>query len=1004
MKKIFWGLTLVSFILVACREKGTSPGYQSLRDGFENPSLSAKPRAYWVWPKGNFNMKTLTAELEEARAKGMGGFDIFDVNAVDNRNIIPPGPAFLSDGQMKGIAHAVEEAGVNGLEMGFIVSSSWNAGGPWITPEHGVKGLFKSETRVNGPAHISIPLPFPEIDERIVERGKNFGYAPDEKGFPPYYKDIAVLAIPEGGSSSANAPRIIDPEKIIILNEHFNDQGVLEWDAPEGKWKIVRYVCTNTYDPLKIPSPNSNGLVIDHFDPAATEFHMNYCIDRLRSGIPDLENSALNYLYIASYEVNFKPIWTPAFLEEFTSRRGYDMTRYLPVIFDAHLGDSIREERFMHDFRMTLSDLIIDNHYRKARDICHVNGLKLHSEAGGPGPPLHNCPFEALKALGSLDVPRGEFWVRHVRRDEDGIDLMQLVKEIACAAHIYDLPVVECEAFTGLFHWQEGPGDLKPLADQAMCEGLNRFVFHVFTHSPEETGVPGWAWTFGTHINTKRVWWPKAEPFMQYLARSCYMLQQGNFVGDVLFYYGDKAPNFVRPKHIHPSLGYGYDYDYINSEVILDKLYAENGRLVLPGGQTYALLVLPAENTMNPDVLEKVGELVEEGALVTGPRPERSYGLAGYAQKDKRVRELAEKLWDNPQKGVITGKSLREILNARGTGPDFSFAGGSDTAYLDFIHRKAKQEDIYFLWNRTRGWEHLRCHFRVEGKIPERWDPVTGKVSKIPVFSEDDTGITIPLHFGPEESFFIVFSNQAPEDHITGIERNGQVLFPATGRKQGKLDDQRSLPFEISPSGKLVFTREGKYRLITSSGKQKELLAGPVPQPMEISGPWDLNFPGRSGAPDAIRLDSLISWPESEIPGVRYFSGIASYTREFELPAGAVPEQTDILLDLGRVEEVADVRLNGTHVGILWHGSFLADISGQIREGKNLLEIEVANTRRNRMIGDAFLPPEERITRSNINRGPNSWDRPLNELDPLPAGLMGPVRLIFRRVAAPYPG
>jgi hypothetical protein len=293
-------------------------------------------------------------------------------------------------------------------------------------------------------------------------------------------------------------------------------------------------------------------------------------------------------------------------LEEFELRRGYDMKPYLPVLQGRVVQNREITDRFLYDCRQTLSDLLIENLYLKGREMINPYGIKLCSESEGPGAPVHNVPVDALRALGVLDIPRGEFWNKHPRYDEQGFDVMQLVKEISCAAHIYGKKEVQGEAFTSFLHWQEGPAELKPLADKAMCEGLNRFVYHTSPHTTPDAGIPGFVYHAGTHFNSIRVWWPKSRPFTDYLARSCFLLQQGNFVGDILYYYGDQAPNFVKPKHVNPSLGFGYDYDLINSEVILTRLDVKGGKLVLPDGQSYEILVLPDQDHANPEVKKRI--------------------------------------------------------------------------------------------------------------------------------------------------------------------------------------------------------------------------------------------------------------------------------------------------------------------------------------------------------------------------------------------------------------
>ena len=266
------------------------------------------------------------------------------------------------------------------------------------------------------------------------------------------------------------------------------------------------------------------------------------------------------------------------------------------------------------------------------------------------------------------------------------LDDLQVIKGVACASHIYNKKYVEAEAFTGTHLWNEGPGDLKPTVDRAFCEGLNRIIFHTWPHTPKAAGEPGWVYSFGTIMNENRIWWPMAKPWMDYLGRCSFMLQQGNFVGDVLFYYGDSAPNFVPAKHIIQGLGYGYDYDVINSDVLLNNLFVSKGKLKLPHGQEYEILVLPDVEYMQPEILHKINDLVRSGATVVGPKPLRSHGLNNWQERDKTVKELADKLWGNcdgkekleNRSGagkIVWGKDLRNGFNGQGSHAGFRFCG-----------------------------------------------------------------------------------------------------------------------------------------------------------------------------------------------------------------------------------------------------------------------------------------------------------------------------------------
>ncbi len=755
----------------------------------------------------------------------------------------------------------------------------------------------------------------------------------------------------------------------------------------------MRFVCTNTGQGLAIPSPSSGGLVIDHFNPEATEKHFQFLIDRLLSGLGSFENTALKYMYLCSYEVRGQ-VWTPDLLQEFRRRRGYDMTSYLPVLLGYTVQNREITERFQYDFRKTLGELLVDAFYRKAREISNDHGFLLCAEAGGPGPPTHQVPVDALRALGALDVPRGEFWNKHN---------IWVVKETACASHIYGKTIVDMESFTSWRHWQDGPFELKPLADRAMCGGTNHFTLHTFAHNPPQAGLPGWVYHAGTHINTNVVWWPKAKPFIDYLSRCSYLLQQGLFVADVCYYYGDQGYNFVPPKHVDPSLGYGYDYDVTNAEVILSRMGVKDGRIVLPDGMSYELLVLPDREDVDLAVLQRLEELVEAGATVVGRKPTRSNGLKDYPHRDQKVRNLANGLW-GPCDGkkvkersygkgkIIWNRSLREILQARRIGPDFRFVSRSNETDLDYIHRRTKDEDIYFVSNKNMRWEEVDCVFRVAGKAPELWMPDTAEIREQPVYDFVQGGTRVPLRLPPAGSVFVVFRKNMEKSRVVSIRRNDMDVFPVSSGVAQELPS-----IEVLPGGRdhleLLAWEEGTSVVETDRGGKVDVDIECVPAAREITGPWEVRFPEGWGAPASKVFPKLISWTEHFEEGIKHFSGIATYHKEFALPAELLEGNEKVFLDLGGVRFVADVHLNGQHLGVLWKPPFRLDITETAVPGQNRLQIEIANVWSNRLTGDARLPKSKRFCRTNMQNA-LTWSSPWRETPLLESGLLGPVRLL----------
>ncbi|MEN6561142.1 MAG: glycosyl hydrolase [Acidobacteriota bacterium] len=894
---------------------------------FLDPPLAARPGVLWPWLNGFVDRNELTRELEELKAKGFGGAIIWDVGSLaDPNKIIPAGPAFLGPESVASISHAIDQADRLGLELGLFASSSWNAGGAWIKPENASRQLLCRQVEVRGPGRVRTTVPLPD-------------------GATAYWRDVAVLAVPAGGAA-------------IDISERMDPQGRLDWEAPPGPSRIMRIVAGNTGQTLECPSPNSNGLIIDHLSREAATVDMTYILDRLLSVRKSL--GALKTFMLDSYEVREAVDWTDDFIDAFRARHGYDPVPYLPALFDPAALDAGLAGRFLYDYRKTVSDLIIENHFRTVRDVLAKSGVRLLAEAGHGG----SARVDALKALGSADIPMGEFW-NHQR--------FWVVKEAASAAHIYGRPIVDAEALTGWRNWQEGPAEYKRRFDIALCAGLNHPTFHTFTHNPPAAGRPGFVYHAGEHFNVNATWWDQAGPLIEYMARCDYLLQQGLFVADVAFYYGDQAPNLVPSRRIDPdiqpiypdtacphcgqprpiqtsSLDKGYDYDYINSEAILERIRVSGGRIVLPDGLSYALLVLPDRDDMPLAVLTKIGELAKAGATVVGRKPARAPGLAGYPACDGEVKALADKIWGACDgaavkeraygKGrIVWGIPLNDLLSRKGLGPDFRPLGVPNAdQHIDFIHRATARDDIYFVSNSAKAGEAFEAVFRAgEGRTPEFWRPDTGRIVPCRSYARIEGGCRLTLELPAYGSVFVVFR-----------ETPTKAAFLA--------------PEPPEPEDRAVVT---------------------------VSGPWTLRFPPGWGAPAAVLWKDLGSWTGSQDPGIRYFSGTAAYTAEFEVDEALLGGGRSLVLDLGSLREVAEVTLNGRNLGILWKEPFQTDITGALRAGRNILEVKVTNLWNNRLVGDLLEPGQRPFARTNMA---------LKQRDLIPSGLLGPVTL---RRAAP---
>lgn len=942
--------------------------YEALKKGFADSQGSARPKVYWWWLNGYTDTVRLKQELKAIKEAGLGGVDLFEIGVPPFNNpnqMVKAGPAFMSEASLDAIALALKEAGKLGLEVGLNLASSWNAGGAWVKPKHAAKTLYHSKVEVEGGKRIKLRMPFPAI---VDKAGKPRMIEYNTDGRPVYYEEVSILAFPTRGKS------VSDTTKILNLTAQFDPKSqTLTWDAPQGEWVIYRFISSNSGEQLLRPSEHSGGPILDHFDSTATRMHLMYFIDRLKPLVGEFSQSALKYLYLASYEAK-DLAWTSTFPAAFKQLNGYDVHPFLPSLIHPELYDEELLRRFNHDYAETFSELMINNHYRKAKEICNDYGLQIISESGGPGH-MHHIPVESLKALGALDVPRGEFWYERPYYDKDSVDMVWLVKEIAAAAHIYQKHIVEQESFTSYKDWQESPANLKPYADRAFAEGMNRLVIHGFTHSPREYGYPGIAYFAGTHFNDKRVWWPKVKPFNDYLSRVSYVLQTTDFVSDVLYYYGEEIPNLVPPKNTRFIVGAGYDYEMINTEILINDLKVDKGDLVLHDKFRYRLLYLDDEE-LSLATLKKLRDLAKAGATIVGKQPIRAIGLQGEGE-DQKVADLADELWEDVPKGelqkgkIYSGISPLRVLQRLGVSPDFDYLDNHPdqrVAPLDYIHYRQEEIDFYFVRNTTDQWITRNCFFRQENKIPEIWDPVNGEIIPVSIYEQKGKQVMMPLSLPPYGSFFLAFKKGEASKHflhLIGSEDLPRFQFTAQG---------------------LVNLEDRPLVLGTAQGPVTFESKAEVTQ---LKGTWRLDFTQGWGAPTSKKIQKLTSWTEMKEPGIRYYSGMVIYQKDFEYHQSNGGEK--IYLDLGDLAELAEVWINEQPLGITWTHPHRFDITDLVKEGINKLKVEVANTWSNRLTGDAVLG--EKFTKTNIakaNKNLIFWE----ELPLKKSGLLGPVRII----------
>ncbi len=785
----------------------------------------------------------------------------------------------------------------------------------------------------------------------------------------------------------------VDSRLTVDLTDAIAADGSLTWEVPEGEWTILRFGHTTTGRRVSTCSPGGEGLMLDPLSREALDVHWKAMAEPLIREVEKMGAGSLKYLHTEAWDIG--PVnWTADFPAEFKRRRGYDLSRYLPVLAGRIVDGRDLSNRFLSDFRRTIGDCIAENHYGRLRDFAHRHKIGLMAESGGPRP----APIDALECLGKNDIPMGEF--RAPSKTDRVEDYRHCyVKGAASAARVYGRKLTAAKGFTSIGpQWERAPGDLKPFADRAFCGGVNRIFFHAFTSSPAGAGEPGNECSAGTHFNPNVTWWEQSRPWNRYLARCQYMLTQGRPVADVCCYYGDGVPNLVTPGLCDPAPGSGYGYDVVDRETVLSRMSVRGGQVVLPDATAYHALVLPDRKAISPEVLRRVAELVREGATVVGPKPSQAPGLGNYPDSDKEVRRLADQLW-GPCDGkaitehgfglgkIVWGKPLRRVMLARGVPPDFEFRSTRNDAQLEAIHRRIGATDVFFVANRKDRWEETACKFRIVGRTPELWRPDTGEIEPQVVYDYDAISkqTHAPLRLAPHGSVFVVFRREPDRPRLFSVRRNGKAIFPVSPGHAAQLPVIEVLPGKQKPFEVRIWTK-GKYQLRKMHGRIGWLDVTVKPVMRKMSGPWEVRFPKGWGAPEAVTFDELISWTGHPDPGVKYFSGTATYRKAFGVPVSLLGEDRYLALDLGDVRNIAEVTLNGNALGTLWKPPFRVDITGLLKEQDNLLEIKVTNLWPNRLIGDRHLPEDKRFTRTNVTKF--TKDSPL-----LPSGLLGPVHV-----------
>jgi len=743
----------------------------------------------------------------------------------------------------------------------------------------------------------------------------------------------------------------------VELTAKMDAAGTVHWDVPPGRWTIARFGMTLVGEPPRaMSSALKGGYEADPYSRKAADLLYDNTAKVLLADASPQARKALKGVLLDSYEIGaavngIQATWTEDFREEFRRRNGYDLVAYLPAVMRRVVDGRRETGRFFWDYRQVLAGLYLD-FYSQMTARAHQDGLRMRAENGYGSYPFPH--IDGLAAYGRIDEPMGEFWFND--GGPWGLIMAQhfhfadSVRTAASAARIYGKSRVAAEALTIADGTRQSPGDWKATLDAQFCNGLNNAMIHLWSHQHDVNARPG-LFTYDA-INANMTWWEQSPAFLDYIARCQSLLRHGRFVADFCYFFGEDTARFVPGrKQVQPALPAGCDFDGINAEVILSRLSCKDGRPVLPDGQAYRYLVVPSTPGWNVTlpVLQKISQLVRDGMTVIGAKPGGPPGQGEAAKEIRQRQEIVEALWGGDAAGklnrrvgkgrVISGDSLAGILAADGLSPDVAPVGAASPGWdaVDWIHRRSDDADIYFLANSGANAVRQTISFRVSGRQPEWWNPLTGTRRALPEFVSSNGCTAIPVVLEPGGSAFVVFRDKI--------------------RKQA---------VNAQPTGAVNFAE-----------------LKPV---QEIADPWTVQFDPRWSGPDSpVTFPRLSDWKDHADPKIKFYSGTAIYRTTFSLPPSDQISPSPIFLDLGAVKDLAEVRLNGKLLGSLWCAPWRVEITDDVMNGTNTLEITVANLWNNRMVGDAALPADQRVTRSNAVR---KQDDLL-----LSSGLLGPVVL-----------
>jgi (4-O-methyl)-D-glucuronate---lignin esterase len=990
-----------------------------LKAAWLRPARTYRPHTRWWWPGGAVTSGGITWELEQMSAQGMGGVEIMIPWVMYAQGNIE----FLSDEWLEVVKHAVREAARLDMEVAITFSPGWCFGGYWVPPTERSKVLTRAWVDVSGPRAFNQPLPAyapPDSAAAREDLPESFlSDAPDENS-------VVAAVAGEIAGPGLNGNTLIDLSDQVSQNR-------LDWQVPSGQWRLMVFRLKYTGQQN---STTENFLrrqwVVDHFSQEAVTKYCDYLGGKLYQAFGEEFGRTVDSMFCDSFEIMALPDtihWSNAALEQFKNYKGYDLKRYLPAIW-WDIGELTR--RIRYDINDFLCWLGLHATFMPFINWCNGHNVEARIQ------PYFRFTNEVIQGAGVTPRPEME-----VTTDRFAV-VLNPRKAVAAGAHLYGRRIVSAEAFTYLHteRYRSTLEEMKGATDAFLRDGVTQFYNHGYIYSPEMHVAPSRDMPWANRISHWNTWWKYYRHLADYTSRCCLLLRQGEFAGDVLIYspqstvWTEKVlfgnyPQFMPYGELGKTLvANGYDFDPVNDDILQNRARVEDGRIKVRD-LAYRFLILPKTTAVPVATMEFVRQFALGGGVVIAldELPSESVGLKDATQHDTRVKEIVTELFGPDGKGMnLPGegrtyfiasykiprydtskrpfyqvpepyqptpaptapqRALLEALREH-LAPDFELAGNLQSNGLTFLHRRLGSEDLYFVTNLQLETSETAVTFRVNGKIPERWDPMTGEIAPVLVYRTRAAGVEIPIRLPARGSLCILFRAGQPQPHLT----------------ETNLEEVRDLT-ERQVEGTVSHNGEAHVTVVTNGqSKTAQALVSGLPEPLAVSGAWRMTIEGYRFERLQEEVTQLKSWTED--PRTKHFSGTGRYELDFEVPGEYVGAGLDAVLDLGRVGDVAEVILNRRAVGVGWMQPYHLDVTESIRAGANHLEVLVTNTLINYVSGLTTLPevPEELVphygkTTDIYSLGTTAWKEHEKNFHPLPpSGLMGPVRIVARRKVA----